>query len=402
MSRKQGSLDLKAYYIKALRLHQEGRPDEAIGLYSLIVNHVPESPEVHYNLGLAYFETKQFGLAVKAYTKAAELCPDDEDIFYNLGLAYKKANRFPEAEEAYLNALRLAPSDTEILYNLGCCYRDAGEIEQARTIFGKLVKIVPDYLPALNNLAYLYHLTGEYDQARKVYEQILALDPDHASARYMHSVLIGSPVDVPPQEYIRSLFDHYSETFEENLIEDLDYNLYLDLRVKFDSIKQKKRIFDHGLDLGCGTGLAGEAFRTACIRLCGVDLSRKMIEQAKAKQIYNTLHVDDIISFLNNSKTVYDLFIAADVLIYLGDLHPLFEAVARRSSPDALFCFSTEKTNNNGWTIQTTGRYAHHPDYVRRTAGDHGWIELLSVETDTRREADSWIRGTLFELTRKS
>lgn len=402
MSRKQESPDLNALYTEALKLHQEGKPGEAIGLYTQIINHVPEAPEIQYNLGLAYFESEQFSLAVKAYEKAAELCPDDEDIFYNLGLAYKKADRFAEAEESYLKALRLAPSDTDIRYNLGCCYRDAGEIEQARSIFGKLVKMVPDYLPALNNLAYLYHLAGEYDQARKVYEQILELDPDHASAQYMYSVLIGSPVDVPPQEYIRSLFDHYSETFEKNLIEDLEYNLYLDLRVQFDSIEQKKRIFGHALDLGCGTGLAGEAFRTACVDLSGVDLSEKMIEQAEAKQIYDTLHVDEIVAFLHNSKTVYDLLIAADVLIYRGDLHPLFEAAARRSSPDALFCLSTEKTDNNDWVLQPTGRYAHHPDYVRKTAGDNGWIELLSVEADTRREGDSWIRGTLFVLTRES
>lgn len=402
MSKNREHDDLHALYAQALELHQQGRPAEAINLYSLVVNEVPDAMEVHYNLGLAYFQTDQFSRAVTAYSRAAELCPDDEDVLYNLGLAYKKDKRFAEAEKAYLKALALAPSDPDICYNLGCCYRDAGEIDTARSVFARLVDMVPHHLPALNNLAYLHHLAGEYDKARDMYGKILQLDPEHASARYMHSVLIGSPVDVPPREYIRSLFDHYSHTFEESLIKDLGYNLYLELRIQFDKIEPKKRIFAHCLDLGCGTGLAGEAFRPVCLKLSGVDLSEKMIAQAAAKQIYTALHTEDIVTFLRHAETVYDLFIAADVLIYRGDLHPLFEAAAGRASADALFCLSIEKTDRDDWLLQPTGRYAHHPDYVRKTAGENGWIELLAVDTDSRREGDRWVRGTVFVLGRRN
>lgn len=402
MSKNSQYDHLHEIYDQALQLHQQGRPAEAISLYAQVAEQVPDAMDVHYNLGLAYFQTDQFTRAVTAYGRAAELCPDDEDILYNLGLAYKKANRFVEAEKAYLKALKLAPSDTDIRYNLGCCYRDAGAIDRARSVFARLVDMVPDHLPALNNLAYLHHLAGDYDKAREMYGLILELDPDHASARYMHSALVGAPVDVPPLEYIRSLFDHYSHTFEENLIKDLGYNLYLDLRIQFDKIEPKKRIYDHCLDLGCGTGLIGEAFRTACRVLSGVDLSEKMIEQAAAKQIYTILRTEEIVAFLNHAETVYDLFIAADVLIYRGDLHPLFEAAARCAAPDALFCLSIEKTTEEDWLLQPTGRYAHHPDYIRKTAGETGWIELLAEDTHSRREGDQWIRGTVFVLGRRN
>ncbi|HHO48506.1 MAG TPA: tetratricopeptide repeat protein [Desulfobacteraceae bacterium] len=402
MSKNPQHDHLHALYAQALQLHQQGRPAEAISLYAQVAEQVPDVMDVHYNLGLAYFQTDQFSRAITAYCRAAELCPEDEDILYNLGLAYKKNNRFVEAEKAYLKALALAPDDPEIRYNLGCCYRDAGEIDAARSVFARLVDMKGDHLPALNNLAYLHHLAGDYDMAREMYGRILRLDPDHASARYMHSVLLGAPVDVPPREYIRSLFDHYSHTFEENLVMDLGYNLYLDLRIQFDKIEPKKRIYDHCLDLGCGTGLAGEAFRTACRKLSGVDLSEKMIALAAAKQIYTSLQVEDIVTFLQHAETVYDLFVAADVLIYRGNLHPLFEAAARRASTDALFCLSIEKAEGDDWLLQPTGRYAHHPDYVRKTAGDSGWVELLSGDTLSRREGDRWIRGTLFVLGRRN
>jgi len=400
MGKKQKPVDLQALYQEALQLHQQGRPDEAISLYSTIAIHVPDIAEVHYNLGLAFFETEQFGLAAGAYRKAAELHPDDSDTLYNLGLACKMDMQYAEAETAYLKALALEPGSTDIRYNLGCCYRDAGAIKEAGAVFAELIREVPDHLPAMNSLAYLAHLQEEYDQARELYERILQLNPDHASARYMHSILEGSAPEAPPPEYIRELFDRYSGTFEENLLEDLAYNLYLDLRMKFDAVPRKKQIFVHGLDLGCGTGLAGEAFRTTCIRLSGVDLSPKMIEQAGAKNIYDALHTDEIVSFLHNADGVYDLFIAADVLIYRGDLHPVFKAAAEKSAPDALFCLSIEKAAEYGWFPLPTGRYAHHPEYVRNTARDNGWRVLLSSDARLRREGDAWICGTLFVLAR--
>lgn len=392
--------DINIIYAKAVELHQQGQHDEAIRLYSEIARLVPDVPEVHYNLGLALFETEQFGAATDAYARAAELRPDDEDIFYNLGLAYKKDNNFVEAEKAYLEALALAPSDTDIVYNLGCCYRDAGEVDHARQVFDRLVRKEPNHLPAMNNLAYLHHLAGEHEPARKVYERILQLDPGHASARYMQSILKGVKVDVPPQEYIRSLFDQYSDTFEENLLEDLEYNLYLDLRAKFDSVANKKRIYQHCLDLGSGTGLSGEAFRTACHFLSGVDLSPKMIEQAEAKEIYDILHNEEIVTFLRKASHDFDLFIAADVLIYRGELPPLFEAAAGRSSEDALFCLSIEKTDKEDWVVQPNGRYAHHPEYIRQSAGENGWKVELAADTKTRREKDSWVQGMIFILRR--
>ena len=39
------------------------------------------------------------------------------------------------------------------------------------------------------------------------------------------------------------------------------------------------------LDLGCGTGLSGQAFKNISCQLTGIDLSSRMIEKAKQKKI---------------------------------------------------------------------------------------------------------------------
>ena len=104
-------------------------------------------------------------------------------------------------------------------------------------------------------------------------------------------------------------------------------------------------LFNHMLDLGCGTGLAGMAFRPLVRRLTGIDLSPAMVARARAKQVYDRLDTDDLVQFLAAEQSnggVYDLVVAADVFVYLFDLAPVATAVAKVLRPDGLFAFTVE------------------------------------------------------------
>ena len=401
MGKKQNSFDIQSTYESAVALHQQGEISRAINLYTQILQHFPNIAEIHYNLGLAFYELEQFPKAIEAYKQASELAPQDSDILYNLGLAYKMNKQYDNAEEAYLGALEFAEDDQEILYNLGCCYQDAGAIEQACFIFEQLLQRIPNHLSALNNLAYLQHLQEKFDMARELYGRVLELDPSRQSAQFMYAILSGENKQAPPPEYVRELFDQYSEHFEDNLIKDLEYNTYCILRQAIESLAQKKNMYEHGLDLGCGTGLAGEAFHSACEKLTGIDISQNMIKQAGSKKLYNYLHCADITQFLEQAEQSYDLIIAADVIPYLGALEPLFSTISQCATRDAIFCMSSERTEKPDWDLQLTGRYAHNPDYIIQTAAQNGWTVLEQFPANIRKENNSWIKGTIFVLSQK-
>ena len=78
-------------------------------------------------------------------------------------------------------------------------------------------------------------------------------------------------------------------------------------------------------------------------RIDGVDLSPLMIERAKARGIYGELAVDDLEDFLENSRRQYDLLIAADAVVYFGDLSRLFRGVHANLKPNGNFLFTVEK-----------------------------------------------------------
>src|SRR3546814_9168583 len=97
------------------------------------------------------------------------------------------------------------------------------------------------------------------------------------------------------------------------------------------------------LDLGCGTGLSGLPFRPYARRLEGIDLAPAMIEQSQRRGIYDSLHQGEIHAVLAALPDAsFDLVLAADTLIYIGDIDALTGAVARILKPGGSFLFTVE------------------------------------------------------------
>ena len=72
---------------KANELYTKDQFKEAIDVYNQILMKNLESPEVYFNLGNAYYKTKQYPKAILNYERAQLLSPDDEDIAFNLQVA---------------------------------------------------------------------------------------------------------------------------------------------------------------------------------------------------------------------------------------------------------------------------------------------------------------------------
>ncbi len=386
--------DLQQVYGQALEAHEQEEYVRAVELYDRILQQHPDADLVLYNYGLALYQLGRFGEAVRAFSQAAEIRQDDADTWFNLGLALKQDTKFAEARCAYERALELH-EDEDVLFNLANCCREDGAVEQAAISYEQLLQHFPDHISGLNNYAYLCHRLGEYSKAEELYRRLLFLRPDHSGALHMLAALNGSAETTPASDYVRDLFDQYSDSFEQSLVEKLEYRvpelLAADLTA-YDGLT----VFRNCVDLGCGTGLAGAVFRSRCAYLCGVDLSRNMVELAADKQLYDQLSTGDVVQFLIQDEQQYDLFVAADLLTYLADLEPLFQSVATRSRQNGLFVFSTEKGSVPGWQVRPTGRFAHHQDYVTEVVQKLGAQVVSCQEENLRKEGEDWVRGELY------
>ena len=103
----------------------------------------------------------------------------------------------------------------------------------------------------------------------------------------------------------RALYDEWAATYEQNLEEDYGYiaPAIAVAALAAHCTDGDTRI----LDLGCGTGLVGQALAAAGFRqIDGVDISPGMLEQARAKGVYERLTMADLTRPLDLDDDGYD------------------------------------------------------------------------------------------------
>ncbi len=384
------------FITEALQFHQDGDLEKAEKLYCRVLDFVPQFTLAHFNLGLIYFAEQNFAQAVYHYKEAAAQQPDDSDILFNLALSLKKMGRLSEAVEVYFQVLALIPHDPEAHYNLALALQAQHEYDQAIHHYQEAIALNPAYGPAHNNLGFLFQRRGRKTEAIKTYKKLIALNHNAASARHMLAALQGDTTAGAPDEYVQEIFDNYAANYDNSLVNNLGYETPGLLRsLLFETTTSP--LFSNCLDLGCGTGLSGAAFADLCQRISGIDLSGGMLETAAGKNIYHALHQGEIVNFLAKSKEQFDLFLATDVFVYLGDLAPVFQAVKKNALPPAMFLFSTENTDS-GYIIQPSGRYAHSTSYIKTLSREYDFEIIKQQESGIRKEKGEWIKGNLFLL----
>jgi predicted TPR repeat methyltransferase len=198
-----------------------------------------------------------------------------------------------------------------------------------------------------------------------------------------------APDAAPPRAadaYVAGEFDGFAARYDEVLVGWLEYRGPEILHRAVAAVLGAHPPPQAVIDLGCGTGLAARIFRPLARRLDGVDLSAKMVEKARARGLYDALAVDEIGRYLARTPQAYTLAIAADVLIYFGDLAPVFAAVAGALKPGGLFAFTVEAEPGADYRLTASGRYAHDDGYVRKTAEAAGFDVLRATDEIVRKE----------------
>lgn len=195
--------------------------------------------------------------------------------------------------------------------------------------------------------------------------------------------------------YVRALFDGYAEEFDHHLMVELSYQApNLIANILGEHVHGNTPVI---ADLGCGTGLCGPLFARYADELIGVDLSPKMLEFAERKNCYDSLVEADVVDFLDGRRKSIDVCVAADVLVYFGDLEAVLAGAFEALRDDGLFAFTVEAREGEDWSLQPTGRYAHSTDYVKRMAQKLGFqvVELKRATLRTQSGApvlgDVWL-----------
>jgi len=298
--------------------------------------------------------------------------------------------------QAYVNSMNIRPNDPDVHYNLGRLYNDLGRKREDMTSLLLALALKPDFGAALTNLGVIFVGLEMRDEAIAVYEKLIEIDHTPEAARHILNSLKEKTTEAAPIAYVKELYDEFAPHFEERLVNDLCYRVPEKCIEFLKQLDGQGRTYAAMLDLGCGTGLCGQAFRDVVGAIIGVDLSAAMIEKARLKNIYERLVEDEIITFLEQSAATYELIVAGDVLIYMGKLDQVFRLLPACLARQGRIIFTTEQLDGDSFTLRPSGRYAHSRSYIRGLARENG-LRVLEVKTDTlRQENGQWIMGEIY------
>jgi predicted TPR repeat methyltransferase len=211
--------------------------------------------------------------------------------------------------------------------------------------------------------------------------------------------------DVPARAsngFVERTFDSFAASFEAKL-QRLSYRApALVAAMLEDSHLEPLKCLDV-LDAGCGTGLCGPLVAPYARHLIGVDLSEGMLVHAKEKNVYLALVKAELTDYLRDNCEAFDLIVAADTLVYFGDLESVLVAAARALRPNGLLVFTLEHAEGGeadvDYRLELHGRYSHAGAYVERVLVFAG-LQPEIVHAELRMESGAPVAGLVMRATK--
>jgi predicted TPR repeat methyltransferase len=278
--------------------------------------------------------------------------------------------------------------------------RAIGNIQACYLCGKRAVELQPDNADAWYDLGEVAQCVGKREEARIAYQKYFDVHPEDGEIEHL---LIALRDDAPPprasDRAIEHIYKAFAASYESRMRQDLKYAGPERISDALTAVAGDRH-FPLVLDLGCGSGLAGEMIRPRAGDLTGVDLSSDMIALAKARNIYDRLDVAEITAWLNAGEVPFDLVMSCDCLIYFGDLSVIVAAAARRLRPGGFFAMSMERGERPPFHLTDTGRYTHHPDHVRDVAAKAGLSVARMDEAFLRMEWGEEVIGLYAILTK--
>lgn len=347
------------------------------------------------------FEARRFDDAEAHFDASLALLPARASTLSNLAVTCLKLGKAEKALNALDAVLAQSPPDAgETWFLRGQALQQLGRYDDAIASYRQAVALDPRRALAWSNLGGLLKDHGRRDEAADAYRAAIAHGGDaELNGYYLASVLGDAAPPAAPVRYVRSLFNDYADQFDAHLVAALKYRAHVVLAGPLAALHPVR--FRSALDLGCGTGLCGPLVKPVAERLDGVDLSPKMLDKARALGVYDRLVEGEIVEHLQTTAERHDLVLCADVVIYIGELDPLFAGVRRVIEPGGVFCFSAEAASDDRDFVLTTHlRYAHSQRHLRELAARHGFEVMRVHEHPIREDQRRPIPGLFIYLRR--
>jgi Tfp pilus assembly protein PilF len=132
---------------------EKGDIKGALVAFEKVVNHFPQRPEGHNNLGALYAALGESQRAEQCFDRVLDILPQQPNVLYNRGIVRARQGDHSGAAADFLQAAELHPDDGDAWNNLGVSLFAQGQIEAAETHFRTALELQPENRNAILNLS---------------------------------------------------------------------------------------------------------------------------------------------------------------------------------------------------------------------------------------------------------
>lgn len=387
---------LPATHYLGVALHQAGRRDEGLQLVRASLRSPQPQADWHNTLGNMLVAAGQDDEAIASFMAALEVDTGHALAWNNLGALVLKRGQVDDAILAFRNAIAINASFEDALHNLADALARSGDERGAayHRCQAYVLRPMPDKPRHMLGLA--YRVLGRLDDAARVYEDWLRDSPgDPVADHLLKACREDQATGRASNAYLEQYFDEFSASFEQKL-SGLHYAVPDAIGKALSTLGLAPRSL-RILDAGCGTGLCGLQLAPHARELVGVDLSSKSLAVAEAKGLYDALHAREIVEYMDTCETAsFDLVVAADMLIYFGDLTEFLQGARRvLKSGGCLIGSFQALAADHGFAIESNGRFSHARSYLLERHGAAGFTPIAVESLDIREELGLPVKGLL-------
>jgi predicted TPR repeat methyltransferase len=339
--------------------------------------HAPQIAERYVEILLALDESQN---AIDYLRSQPRLFQVNDSLRLLLADALRVQKKYRESADLIEQALQGSPRNETLFRRLTALWREAKEFMLMEQTLRRWLGVAPTNPIALHLLDSLGSFSSESIASRA------------------------------SDEYVRTVFDEFAANFEQSLAQ-LDYQAPQQVESVLQTLIQRGQLRPAGLqtlDAGCGTGLCGPLLRPLSDSLLGVDLSPKMLEQAKARNLYDELIEAELTHYLRKNaqdsavNQRFDLIVLCDTLNYFGDLEEVLQYSYQSLEPSGIVVFTIEKlpasstgNSSTNCVLATHGRYLHNPVHIEQLMFKIGYGEVSLRDCELRKQAGEVVVGTL-------
>jgi predicted membrane-bound spermidine synthase len=144
---------------------------------------VPESVDVHDDLGIALAEKGHLDEAIAQFRQSLQLDPNSARTYWHLGAALASQGATRDAIEHLRRSVELDPANAQVHADLASLLVDARQFDAAIEHSRAALRLTPDSIEAHNSLGIALAVQGHLDEAIDHFQQALALNPNLADTK---------------------------------------------------------------------------------------------------------------------------------------------------------------------------------------------------------------------------